>query len=154
MRQKSRSEVMFAVPSPQDIGLIEAEKVAQIAVALDAKLELFHCVFDADVVHSDESVAAKTEEEIRQLVLNGRQALERIADHLRANGVSARTSVRWDHPVHEGIVRQVLRHKPLLLIIESSGRERVSRLLAHTDRSLIEACPCPPTSRATSTPTA
>jgi len=30
--------IMFAVPSPIDIGLIEADKVAEIAAALDAQL--------------------------------------------------------------------------------------------------------------------
>ncbi len=143
LRQKSRSRVMFAVPSPQDIGLIEAEKVAQIAAALDAQLELFHCVFDADVTRSDQLPATQAQEDIHQCVLSGRRALERIAEHLRVGGAPAKTSVRWDYPIFEGIVRQVLRHRPRLVIVESSRRGRLDRLLTHTDWKLIETCPCP-----------
>lgn len=136
--------IMFAVPSPDDIGLIEAEKVGRIAGALDAQLELFHCVFDADVAHPGQFASTHAEEDIQQLVARGQQRLERIAQHLRVRGLRVRTSVRWDYPVYEGIVRQVLRHKPSLLIAWSSRRGRAARLLpSHTDWRLIETCPCP-----------
>src|SRR6185437_3807646 len=135
--------IMFAVPSPIDIGLIEADKVAGIAAALDAQLQLFHCVFDASVAHPGKLAPASAEEPIHQLVLNARQGLERIAERFRARGLQVETSVRWDDPIHEGIVRQVLRHKPSLLIARSQHQERAAGLHAHTDLKLIETCPCP-----------
>jgi universal stress protein E len=135
--------IMFAVPSPIDIGLIEADKVAGIAVALDAQLQLFHCVFDASVAHPGKLAPASAEEPIHQSVLNAQQGLERIAERFRARGLQVDTSVRWDDPAHEGIVRQALRHEPSLLIARSHHQERAARLPAHTDWKLIETCPCP-----------
>ncbi|MGH8260216.1 MAG: universal stress protein, partial [Steroidobacteraceae bacterium] len=72
------------------------------------------------------------------------QRLERVATPLRAHGLRVRTSVRWDYPAYQGIVRQVLRHRPALLIAQSRRRGRSERLfLSHTDWKLIESCPCP-----------
>src|SRR6185312_3659271 len=135
--------IMFAVPSPIDIGLIEADKVAGIAAVLDAQLQLFHCVFDASMAHPGKLAPASAEEPIHQLVLNAQQGLERIAERLRARGLQVDTSVRWDDPAHEGIVRQALRHEPALLIARSHHQERAAGLPAHTDWKLIETCPCP-----------
>lgn len=136
--------VMFAVPPSHEIGPIEADKVARLSAAFDAQLELFHCAFDTDVAHSSLFEPARTREQIHQQVVRGRRELERTAEPFRARGVRVRTSVRWDSPLHEGIVRQVLRHRPLLLIAESTRRARAERLfLSHTDWRLIETCPCP-----------
>jgi universal stress protein E len=55
-----------------------------------------------------------------------------------------RVAVRWDYPSYEGIIRQALRHKPDLLIAQSTRHARLARMmLTHTDYKLIEACPCP-----------
>jgi universal stress protein E len=136
--------IMFAVPSPNDIGLIEAEKVARIVAALDGQLELFHCAFDAGVAHPGYFAPIHAQADIEQSVSSGQQGLERIAERLRARGLHVRTSVRWDYPIYAGIVRQVLRHKPSLLIAWSSHRGRAARLRpSHTDWKLIETCPCP-----------
>ncbi len=136
--------IMFAVPSPNDIGLIEAQKVARIVAALDAQLELFHCAFDAGVAHPGYFAPVQAQADIRQLVSGGQQGLERIAEQLRMRGLHVRTSVRWDYPVYAGVVRQVLRHKPSLLIAWASRRGRAARLRpSHTDWKLIETCPCP-----------
>jgi universal stress protein E len=138
----SWSTVMFAVPSPQGIGPIASDKVARITAALDARLELLHCVFDADVTRSGHFATAQ--KDIQRLVLSGQRGLERAAERFRARGVQVRTSVRWDYPVYEGIVRQVLRHRPRLLIAQSTHRGYAARLfLSHTDWKLIETCPCP-----------
>ena len=54
------------------------------------------------------------------------------------------TSVRWDTPIHEGIVRQVQRLKPSLLVAQSSRKARAARLVfTQADYKLIETCPCP-----------
>jgi universal stress protein E len=138
------NKILFAVAAPRDIGLIEAEKVARIAAALDAQLELFHCAFDAEVAHPGQFAPAHAEEDIQRLVSSEQHGLERIAAWFRARGLRVRTSVRWDYPVYEGIVRQALRHKPSLLIAWSSRRRPAAPLLpSHTGWKLIETCPCP-----------
>ncbi len=135
---------MFAVASPGGIGPAAMEKAVQVSSALDAELELFYCEFDADVARPGRFATCGAQEDIHQFVEQRHQQLEYNAKRLRARGVRVRTSVRWDSPTYEGIVRQVLRHKPKLLIVQSTRRGRAGRLLlTHTDYKLIESCPCP-----------
>ena len=140
----SGSLVMFAVPSLHDIDPVEADKVARITAALDARLELYHCLFDADLSRSGQIGAARAQEVIQQRVVSVQRGLERSAERLRTRGITVGTSVRWDYPVYEGIVRQVLRHRPQLLVARSGRHGRLARLVpSHTDWKLIETCPCP-----------
>ncbi|HYB65428.1 MAG TPA: universal stress protein [Steroidobacteraceae bacterium] len=135
---------MFAVRSPVGIGAAELGKVAQLAAGLDAEVDLFHCVFDPDIARPDRLSSVSLEEEIKELVDRRRKRLEYTAERLRAQGVSVRTSVRWDYPIYEGIVRQALRLEPSFVVAQSSRKGRAARLvLTQTDYKLIETCPCP-----------
>jgi universal stress protein E len=84
------------------------------------------------------------ESDIREIITQRHRQLERTAERLRAQEIRVRSSVRWDYPVYEGIVRQVARHEPHLLIAQSTRKGAAARLLlTHTDFKLIETCPCP-----------
>jgi universal stress protein E len=136
--------IMFAVPTPGGVGTMEMSKVAQLASGLGAELELFHCIFDPGVTRPGRFGTRGAQEDIHEIVDRRREQLERSAERLRARGIPVRTSVRWDYPVHEGVVRQVLRRKPSLLVAQSSRKGRAARLmLTQTDYKLIETCPCP-----------
>ncbi len=136
--------VMFSVTSPGGLELMELSKVAQLASGLEAELELSHCMFDPDVTRPGRFGTRGAQEDIHELVDRRREQLEQNAERLRERGMPVSTSVRWDYPIHEGIVRQVLRRKPTLLVAQSSPRGRAARLvLTQTDYKLIETCPCP-----------
>ena len=140
----SRRHIMFSVTSPGGTGPLEMDKVAQLTAGLDAELELFHCIFDPEVTRPGRFGTRGAQEDIQEFVERRREQLEHNADRLRARGVPAHTSVRWDYPAHEGIVRQVLRRKPSLLVAQSARKGRAARLLlTQTDYKLIETCPCP-----------
>ena len=118
-------------------------KAMRLASALDAELELFHCVFDADIARPGRFGSRGVQSDIREIVTQRHQQLERTAGRLRAQQIQVRSSVRWDYPAYEGIVRQVLRHEPDLLIAQSTRKGAAARLiLTHTDFKLIETCPC------------
>lgn len=140
----SRRRIMFAVRSPGGVGSMELAKVAQLASGLEAEVELFHCIFDPDIARPERLSSEGLEEDIKELADRRHRRLEHTAERLRAEGVRVRTSVRWDYPTYEGIVRQVLRLEPSLVIAQSSRRGRAARLvLRQTDYRLIETCPCP-----------
>jgi len=140
----SWSRIMFAVASPGGVGAMEMDKAARLAAALECELELFHCMFDPQVARPGRYGTRGAQEDIHQVAVLRRQQLEYNAMRLRTRGVRLQTSVRWDSPVYQGIVRQVLRHKPRLLIVQSNRRGRMERLLRRqTDFRLIETCPCP-----------
>jgi universal stress protein E len=139
----ARSRVMFAVSTPESIDGGVLGKVAHLVTALGAQLELFNCLYEPHAVPRGWG-SHEIEQRVRDLVEQRHRQLEITAERLRACGIGVRTTVRWDTPAHEGIIRQVLRHKPDLLVAQSTRRSRVARLvLSHTDYRLIEACPCP-----------
>jgi universal stress protein E len=135
---------MFATATPGGIPAIEMDKVAKLVSGLDAELELFHCIYDAQVARPGRFATSGPQEDIHEFVERRRQQLEVTAGRLRARGLRVRTSVRWDYPTYEGIVRQVLRNKPDLLIARTTIKPRPAHLpLTRTDFRLIELCPCP-----------
>lgn len=133
--------IMVALAAPGSMSLIEMRKISRLALTLDEEVELFHC---ADAAPQATTALQGAERAIREQVGGRRQQLEGLAARMRMGAVRVRTSVRWDHPPYAGIVRQVLRHKPRLLIAHPTARGRAQRLwLARNDFKLIEACPCP-----------
>jgi universal stress protein E len=133
--------IMFAASSAGVADNHVLEKLTRIASAMRAELELFHCVFDPGI---GSFTSASVEQAIRDLTQYQRRQLEMSAEQLRARGLEVRASIRWDYPPHEGIVRQVFRHKPDLLVAQSTRRSRLGRLvLTYTDYLLIQSCPCP-----------
>lgn len=139
-----RPLVMFSLVSPGSIRSLEMDKVVQLTSALQAELELFHCIFDPEITRDERFATRGVEADIQEVVYRRRQQLENGAEGLRAKGLVVHTSVRWDYPVYEGVVRQVLRRNPTLLVAQSSRRGRAARLLlTQTDHRLIENCPCP-----------
>jgi universal stress protein E len=136
--------ILFAATSPGTIESSAMNKVARLANALEAQVELFHCVYDSDIARSGRFGSRGIAADIREIVAQCHRQLDVAAQSLRARGVRVNTAVRWDAPPHDGIVRQVLRHKPDLLVAQSTRRGRVARLmLTQTDYKLIETCPCP-----------
>ncbi len=135
---------MFAMASPGGVAPEALQKALRIAKSLEAELELFHCVYDPGVATANRAFSRGITQDIRQIVEHRRWQLENNARALRGRGFPVRVSIRWDYPVYEGIVRQVLRHRPDLLIVQSTARRGISRAISRdTDFRLIETCPCP-----------
>ena len=135
--------VMLALSSADVVLEPMLDRVGRIARGLQAEVEIFSSVYEPDIVQPLESrellegrIAARVDEQHRQL--------ERLADQLRDQGLKVRASVRWDYPMFEGVVRQVLRHRPDLLIVPAiRASDEMPRALAYREARLIETCPCP-----------
>ena len=136
--------IMVALAAPGEIGSIELGKISTLARALDAEVELFHCIYASNVARPGLFASRGVQEDIQGLVEWRRTQLQVLADRLRGCGVRARASIRWDHPAYAGVVRQVLRHRPILLIAHPTQRGPAARrVLGRTDFRLMETCPCP-----------
>lgn len=136
-----RTRVMLSVASLGEIAPIEVDKICKLTAGLGAELEVFHCIYDPDVARPGRFGTRGPQEDIHEFIERRRQQLEINAARLRGHGLSVRTSIRWDYPAHEGIVRQVLRHRPDLLIAGTTSARHLQ--LTRTDFKLIETCPCP-----------
>lgn len=134
---------MLALASADVVPTPLLDRAGRIARGLQAEVEMFLSLYEPDVVWAlerrellEERIAARVGEEHRRL--------ERLADQLRDQGLKVRASVRWDYPLYEGVIRQVLRHRPDLLIVSAlQTRDVAPRTLAYREARLIEACPCP-----------
>lgn len=135
--------IMLAVSSAELVPAPVLDRVGRIARGLLAEVEIFLSLYEPDILQTLESsellekrIAARVDEQHRRL--------ERVADQLRDQGLKVRVSVRWDYPMFEGVIRQVLRHRPDLLILPAIRTTDVApRTLAYREAQLIEACPCP-----------
>ena len=136
--------VLFAIGSADGITRSAITKALHLASAMKAELELFHCAFDSDITHPGRFSTRAIEDEIREFVEERQNQLQRTVEGLGPTGGNVCSRVRWDHPVHEGIVREACRRKTDLVILESVLKSRAERLmLTQTDYKLIETCPCP-----------
>jgi universal stress protein E len=119
-------------------------KIAQLALVLDADVELAHCAFNSGPGKAIDAGSASSDREIRKIIETARCQLEAVANHLGQAGIRTKVTVTWDYPSYEGIVREVFRQQPDLLIAQSTRHAKLARLvLTHTDYQLIESCPCP-----------
>jgi universal stress protein E len=116
-------------------------KAAEIARRSGARLTLFNAFMVPQPVPE---VALSSHKEILSAAI--RQRRERLRTLAAGARLGKRVDcvVRWDYPVHEAIVREVLRTRPDVLLTDSHRHGRLARwVLANTDWELIRSCPCP-----------
>jgi universal stress protein E len=119
-------------------------KAARLAVASNASLELFVCDYEPALANPrffvSERLAVLREEFLERL----RSMLEGYATGLRAQGLAVTTEVRWDTPVHQGMVARARESAPDLVVKDTHYHGPIRRtLLTNTDWNLIRSCPAP-----------
>lgn len=135
--------ILVAIKDPSAHSLAAVEKATQLALASGAKLDLFHSI--TTQVYTGFDLQASQVEELGNIRLaQYRARLEAIAEIAREAGVTATTSVEWDYPAHEAIVRRALKSKADLIVAECHAGHRVAPLLLHvTDWELLRYSPVP-----------
>ena len=93
------SHVMFAVASPGGSEPSAIDKAMHSASALNAELELFHCIFDVEVARPGRFATRDVEEDIHEFIEQRQRQLERAVEPLRGHGVRMRSSVRWGETI-------------------------------------------------------
>jgi universal stress protein E len=119
-------------------------KAAALVRQGDGTLTLFHSLYSSAI--SGESLIGpdRLERDIETAVRQRKQQLGAVAAPLVRDGLKVRIRVRWDYPVHESIVREALREKSDLVVVESHRHTRLARIvLSNTDWQLIRVCPAP-----------
>jgi len=128
------------------------EKAAQLARALNAKIELFH---DMAIPIPTEGLGAPGNM-LRGIKSNARrtalEALETLAAPLRAKRLAVSTAAAWDYPPYEAIVRRAIAIGADLIVAPRRERHRVAALLGYTDWELLRLSPVPVLLVKTSTP--
>jgi universal stress protein E len=135
--------ILVTVGPPTATHARAIRRAAELAAESGARLELFHANFNpyaGDPVFMRQSL----DEQMDQSLEYSRRRLERLAAPLRRKGLEVTTSVAWDYPPHEAIVRRALVVEPDLLVAETHKHGVGERLvLTNTDWQLVRLCPVP-----------
>ncbi len=119
-------------------------KAARLAASSGAALELFVCDYEPALTDPRFFSSGRLEG-LRKELLSSRQAtLDWHATGLQKLGLTVTTTVRWDTPIHQGIVARVLETAPDLVVKDTHYHGPIRRtVLTNTDWNLIRSCPAP-----------
>ena len=136
--------ILVALADPSAKTSSAVARAQEIAAKTGAEVTLFHSLYSPYVAGEQFYSPTDLQRDIEAAVTARKLELERLAKPLLAAGVTTRVRVRWDYPIHESIVREVMREKIDLVVIESHRHGAAARLvLSNTDWQLIRLCPCP-----------
>ncbi|MGI9344622.1 MAG: universal stress protein [Gammaproteobacteria bacterium] len=138
--------------SPKDSVLVVVDPTAEthpaiergmaVAKACSLAVELFVCGYSSQLISAQLLNAERLDRAKRGYRNEQLEFLDELAGPWRAEGFDVTTSASWDHPLHEGIVRQVLRSDPRLVVKDTHYHSRLRRaLFTNTDWHLIRDCP-------------
>ncbi len=136
--------ILVAIKDPRAKSHPAVAKAAAIAVALDAKLQLFHALdvpVRPDLGTIEDSPLPPIFQHQRDTHL---KLLEGIAAPLRQQGLSVTTVVEWDSPRHEAIIRAAAHFGANLIVAaDHTTTHHLPWLLRYTDWELLRASPVP-----------
>ena len=117
-------------------------RASWLAKKTGAELELLVCYYN-EYLSGDRLFDSPSLEKARaEVIQNQKKHLEALAEPLRADGMTVKTSAIWDHPLHEGVVRQAIATNTDIVIKDTHHHSAVARaLLTNTDWNLIRTCP-------------
>jgi universal stress protein E len=112
-----------------------------LASKLGAELELFICFYN-EYLSEDRLFESPSLEHAREeIVRNHEKYLERLAQPLRADGITVKTTAVWDRPLYEGIVRRAIFYGADIVVKDTHHHSALERaLLSNTDWNLIRTC--------------
>ena len=120
------------------------DKAAAVARKSGAVITLFHSIYSPYVAGERFYSPDTLQTDIEAAVNAPKIKLTKLAARLEQDGLVVRVRVRWDYPVYESIVREVMRERIDLVVAESHRHTRTARvMLTNTDWQLIRVCPCP-----------
>jgi universal stress protein E len=118
------------------------DKAAELARRSGAPLTLLNVFMIPQP--TPEAVLGSRTQIIKSATAQRMKRLRQLASGVARRGLKVNCIVEWDYPVHEAIVRHVVKEGASLVVAESHRHSKIARwLLANTDWELIRACPCP-----------
>jgi len=119
-------------------------RAAWLARQFGAELDLFICYYNEYLSGERFLDAPSLKQARREVVERNREYLEKLSEPLRSAGLTVHTTVAWDHPLYEGIVRHAMASGASIVLKDSHHHSALQRaLLTNTDWNLIRICPIP-----------
>ncbi len=118
-------------------------KAAQLALASHARLELFYPMYApiyTDPLLYEPRALAQSEQAVKDRHL---ELLEKLAAPLRKQGLRVICTAGWDYPATHAIVRQAVKSRSDLVVVDGRATHPGRWLLRYTDWELLRLCPTP-----------
>jgi len=109
---------MFFVDRPAGLERGILQKVAQLARGFGAEVEVFDCIFDPTITDC---------QKVQQAVDARGAELGAVVEFLQDLSVRSRVTVHWAYPPREGVLWQIRKQPPDLLVIQSSDYKLIKR---------------------------
>lgn len=139
-----RRRVLFAIRNPESKKQPGLAKAIQVARAMDASIELFHALTGAVFIDLGQYGKDSADASREQLEGEARIHLLRHCAVARKHGLEASSTVEWDYPAHEAIVRRAQTLGADLIIAECHRGARTQPWMFHlTDWELLRTSPVP-----------
>lgn len=136
--------ILVAVKDPWARSIPALEKSAQLARALRARVQLFHALSNPlyiDVAEVDGISLSRLEQREHA---RATRRLEILARRLEKDGVLAESTVAWDFPPHEAVIRAARRFGADLIVAERHATaHHLAWMLRFTDFELLRLAPMP-----------
>ena len=136
--------ILVAVKDPWARSLPAIEKATQLARALGARVELFHALSTPLYIDVAEfqGVTLSKLEHTEHARAAARLAV--LAKRLGKAGVRVESTVEWDFPPHEAVIRAARRFGADLIVAERhAGKHHLAWALRFTDFELLRLAPMP-----------
>lgn len=144
MASKTFRTILVGVATPDDRSQPAIERAATLAVALRAKLILFHSAFEPYSSGRPFFDSARLAKSRGELVATRLARLTGLCSQLDRRGITARAAVVWEEPVWAAITRAAIRDDADLIVV-GAHRPRANRtpVLKQNDWELMLHCARP-----------
>ncbi|MCU0758414.1 MAG: universal stress protein [Steroidobacteraceae bacterium] len=139
-------QILFAVRDVDAVPAAALRKLAVLARACGARLELYHALTETITVArpSRRDVGAGPESVFDAVAARARARMEGLARATALRGLQVTVHVDWDYPAHEAVIRRARAISADLVVGEARQHPRLARpFLQNTDWELVRHCPVP-----------
>jgi universal stress protein E len=141
MREPKR---ILAVVDPTASAQPAAARAATVARAIGARLELFICDYDPQLVDSASREAHGLRKARAAFIDDRMRQLRAVAAAVAGADLQVAFDARWDSPLADGIVRKTLESAADMVFKETHYHPLLKRsIFSNTDWNLIRDCPVP-----------
>jgi universal stress protein E len=139
MRELKR---ILTVIDPTAASQPAAERAAALARSMGARLELFICEYDPQLVDSASKESHGLRKARNALIDDRLRGLREIAKSLTAADLQVALDARWDSPLADGIVRKAMESAADIVFKDTHYHPLLRRsVFSNTDWNLIRDCP-------------
>jgi hypothetical protein len=131
-KKRQQGSIMVAVQALGSSSRPLLRKAGALARARRCRIDLVHVIAlpYAPAVSKRASLRGAAQD----IVADCKRRLTKLTARPELRGTRATATVTWDYPAADGLVRQILRRRPQLLVAESHRHARLARpFLSNTD---------------------